>query len=56
MHFAISNHGTLTLVEPLTDLARQFFRSLGIATAKLAVTYRDLRELRYAARAAGLAM
>lgn len=54
MHFAVSTHGTLTLLEPLTDLARQFLASLGFGTKKVAVTYRDLRELRYAARHAGL--
>ena len=53
MHFAISNHGTLTLLEPLTEFARNFLRSLGFAPTKVTVTGRDFREIRYAARHAG---
>ena len=56
MHFATSSHGTLTLIEPLTDLARAFLVSLGFASKKIAVTYRDLREIRFAARHAGLSL
>ena len=54
MHFAVSSHGPLTLLEPLTAVAKQFLVSFGFAATKVAVTYRDLRELRIAARHAGL--
>lgn len=54
-HFATSKHGTLTFVEALTTEAKRFLSDLGFS-AKAAVTYNDLRELRYAARDAGLSL
>lgn len=54
-HFVTSKHGTLTFIEALTTDAKQFLAQLGFS-AKAAVTYNDLRELRYAARDAGLSL
>lgn len=53
MHFAASRHGALTIVEALTTAARRFLASFGFSN-RVALTYGDFRELRYAANAAGL--
>jgi len=52
-HFTTSSHGVLTFVEALTLEAKRFLTDLGFPV-RAAVTYRDLRELRFAARSAGL--
>lgn len=53
-HFTASTHGTLTVLEPLTDIARRFLSSLGFRPTKLALRYGDFKEIRYAANGAGL--
>lgn len=51
-----STHGRLTVVEATTPSAVAFLASLGWQTTKIAVEYGTLREIRYAARAAGLSI
>lgn len=51
-----SSHGRLTVVEPQTPTAEKFLTCLGFRPGAVAVEYGDLRELRYAAREAGLSI
>ena len=53
-HFIASSHGNLTLLEPLTDLARKFLSSFGFRPGPVALHYGDYKELRYAANGLGL--
>jgi hypothetical protein len=61
--FAISSHSSFTssarslsVIEPLSDDARRFLASFGFHSGAVTVTGRDLRELRFAARDAGLSL
>lgn len=50
-----SSHGRLTVVEPQTPTAEKFLATFGF-NGKAVVEYGDLREIRYAAREAGLSI
>lgn len=53
MDFTASTHGTLTLLEALTAAARKFLATFGFRE-KVALTFREFREVRFAALDAGL--
>lgn len=53
MHFATSSHGTVTVIEALTEAAQKFFFDLGFKSRKIVLGFSDFKELRYAASSAG---
>ena len=52
-HFAAFRHGALTVLEPLTEVARVFLKSLGFKLGAVALAYGDFKELRFEAKRAG---
>jgi hypothetical protein len=53
--FAVSFHGTLTFIEAQTTEAKQFLTACRLPS-RTALTYPEFREVRYAARHAGLSV